>query len=177
MPATNGNDVLNTTFDGQILHGLGGDDKLTSFMFNNTALYGDLGNDTLDTEILASGPLSIIARQFGGRGDDQLLASADVTDASVTFVLDGGDGNDELRAFTTGSSLGDVELANTAYGGDGNDLIDLTVGGGGQTSGSVTNTAFGGAGDDTIYGSAIGRFGSLKFYNQQRHGWGVPETT
>lgn len=155
MAATNGDDVLDTSFDGEMLHGLRGNDILNS-TYNDTQLYGDDGDDQLTTKFayFYHEALALAAWQYGGRGTDQLIAELGAPSGGGTANLYqyGGLGNDSIKAFTYVSDsdfVGPTDLTTEAHGGSGNDnidvLADLSAG-----EGTITNAVFGGAGNDSI---------------------------
>lgn len=160
MAATNGDDVLDTVFDGEILYGLRGNDILNS-IYNDTQLYGDDGDDQLTTKFAYANyeALALAAWQYGGRGNDQLTAELGApSDGGTTNIYQyGGLGNDNIKAYAYVSDFdfyGPTDLFVEARGGTGNDTIDVISVLEGAGDGSATNTVFGDAGNDTI--KAIG---------------------
>jgi Ca2+-binding RTX toxin-like protein len=160
MAATNSDDVLDAVFDGEILHGLRGNDILNS-TYNDTLLFGDDGDDQLVTKFAYYNfeALALAAWQYGGLGNDQLTAELGVPSDNSTADINqyGGLGNDVIKAyaFIADSYFGDnVTLAINVHGGSGNDTIDVTASLDGTNTGTATNSVFGDAGNDTI--KAIG---------------------
>lgn len=84
-----GNDRLTAHGFGNEVHGGDGDDIVSSGAGGTS--YGDAGNDTLSSAVgnYSSGPVSVASTLYGGTGDDLLTGSG---------LLDGGAGNDTLRA-------------------------------------------------------------------------------
>ncbi len=149
--------TLRSCFDWQILIGLGGDDRLTS-THNNTSLFGNGGDDVLNTTMLFGYNYTrdVRAWQSGGSGNDKLFVQAASAASYTGILLDGGDGNDTIEGYSymldsTGCRTTKSEMI--ATGGSGNDTIHLeaTIE---NSDGHITNKAFGGSGNDTIYLSA-----------------------
>ncbi|MEX8519820.1 MAG: putative Ig domain-containing protein [Leptothrix sp. (in: b-proteobacteria)] len=167
-----GNDTLDGGANGDFIYGgagndliLGGDGddrsgqityKGTAYTYNNIALEGGDGNDTVDggagNDALSGGNGN--DSLLGGTGDDYLV------DISGNDTLQGGDNNDTLDDLAGGGVLfgdgGDDHLtlegttiASLLDGGEGNDYLSVVS----SASGSVLR---GGLGDDTIYASSSG---------------------
>jgi Ca2+-binding RTX toxin-like protein len=138
--------------------------RIGTFGDQGTTLYGGGGNDTLlvDTEVINSSlygeegddTLNAMASHYailnGGTGNDVLLGGNPTRDGGDQ--LDGGDGNDIIRAFSMNDMLD---------GGNGNDILDggsfddVVTGGSGNDSlygGGDADSLVGGEGDDLIYG-------------------------
>ena len=128
-------DILVGTQDDDVMFGLGGNDRLDGGAGNDLLyggagsdtlsggpgfdmLYGDAGNDTLSLQDSNFG-----GSAYGGEGADVLIGSD-----TTRSTLDGGAGNDTLRAGAAGADLVDFE--------GGNDRL------------------IGGAGDDVFFGGA-----------------------
>lgn len=146
IEGTPGPDELNALADGDILYGLGGDDRLSS-RFNMTALHGGTGNDTLrmDHDFLLPGGASETIRvaQFGDEGNDTLFASIGVraSDPGDPFVA------------------ADAELR--LSGGLGSDVLTARFNVGGTDSGVFTAVLSGGAGDDRLISDLRTPFGTM----------------
>ena len=144
---TNGADTMAGTAGDDILFGLAGNDKMFGGA-GNDEMDGGLGNDTLDggagfndlrggdgNDILTLQTSDVGGNADGGAGDDLLIGS----DVPFTFsALEGGAGNDTLRAGAGGASLSDT--------GGGNDRL---VGGAGD------DQFLGGEGVDTFVFGAL----------------------
>jgi len=102
---------LAATQDGDILFGVGGDDTLSS-VFNDTELHGGKDSDDLDVFVDRTdiSDVTVTALLDGGRGDDDLSSylrsESDSGTATSTSVLVGGVGDDTL-----GNPLGDDATA------------------------------------------------------------------
>ena len=157
MPATNGNDVLATTSDGEILHGLSGMDSLSS-LYNFTTLYGDAGSDTLRTDLyFAYDPVDCGITQYGGTGNDLLIATLAASGGRADILLDGGTEDDEIDIYVVGSdfAFAPTDFYTMANGGTGRDRITFQADLGHGYGGIVHNAADGGAGDDYIYANSF----------------------
>jgi serralysin len=175
---TNGNDTLNAQAEGDLVLGLGGDDDLSS-AFNRTALLGGRDDDTLTTNVtvpLSSEPAEGLAIQFGGKGEDTLSATVTIqgssspvvnmADRTASILLDGGNGNDVIRAEARIdlATTANVALRTLVLGGDGDDRIEVTADARSALGNNLAaNVAHGGAGDDHIIALAetniVGFFG------------------
>lgn len=78
-------DILLSQHDGQVIHGLGGNDDITA-RHNRLKLFGDGGNDTIH----ASG--GVVGSLYGGDGDDLIYGSA-----LVPCRIEGGKGADHIE--------------------------------------------------------------------------------
>ncbi len=162
MAATNFDDDLETSYDGEILRGLAGDDRLSS-AFNRTTLIGDAGDDIIVTDLFSEAD-ETVAAQYGNDGNDILSAIVQAGGSRIELLQDGGDGDDQI---TGRAVLGTYDffqgksISNSASGGAGNDTIQLSailnV-----DSGAARNEASGGSGDDRIFAYA-----STNFYGTQ----------
>lgn len=135
-----GNDTLVGTGANASLYGGKGDDSLLAS--GNSYLSGDLGSDTLS--VTGSGNTL-----FGGEDNDSLFG----LNGSAN-KLDGGAGNDILRAGAP---------TDTLIGGEGNDFFVGSSGDdslGGETNRQGSDTLYGGLGADRL----IGRAGFDGFY-------------
>ena len=143
-----------TTSDGDdTLRGLGGSDVLVGGA-GDDHIDGGSGNDTLEgrsgSDVLIGGTDDDILRDlfsgddqlFGGEGRD-LLEVEHSGSPSSTVLLDGGNGNDELRFYSSPGYPLPTEQVATILGGDGNDYISTGFG-----SRIVIDA---GAGDDSLY--------------------------
>jgi len=161
--ATAGDDVLYTSGDGEVLSGLGGDDRITSY-HNNTTLNGDGGSDWLYTT-LNYGPAyneEIYAFQYGGAGVDRLRIDITAYSNYIGAVADGGAGGDviEIKSRLINPSLSSTALIeNYVVGGNGDNLMrsTATLQGG---YGTALNEAYGGSGFDVIFMEASASGGS-----------------
>jgi Ca2+-binding RTX toxin-like protein len=161
MPATEFDDVLTTTSDGEVLRGLGGNDRLTS-VHNHTTLFGDAGDDVLITR-LSSDQAYARAVQSGGEGNDVLLAAVRA-EISAEIVQEGGDGDDEIVATAVVYPFEENTAATTrTFGGGGHDRINVTAVLGGMT-GTAMNVSSGGDGNDYIVAHAETEFGGFTSY-------------
>ena len=156
-----GDDYLITGADGSDLIGGAGDDKLSA-LADATTIAGGAGND--DIRASGSGVVN------GGAGNDDIFASGgdvsasggyygmpleNITITDAPLVLNGGDGDDTIRA--------DYVTAE-ANGGAGNDLLSLIDGatGYGQAGNDTIRIerdggiAYGGAGDEVMQVSRSG---------------------
>jgi Ca2+-binding RTX toxin-like protein len=129
---TAGDDVFDTTAEGDVINGLAGNDQLSTYASNSTLNGGD-GDDTLYSDFMMSGNLL-----NGGSGADTIAAS-------YGSNVDGGDGSDIINVASVES------LRSTIHGGLGNDII-------GVPNGDSTNFAsiYGDDGDDQIGASGDG---------------------
>lgn len=141
-----GDNLVGTEFD-DVIFGLGGNDNILG-LGGNDLIFGGVGDDTLDggtgfdelhgeagNDTLTLKNSEIGGNAFGGEGNDVLFGS----DVAFTFsTLDGGAGDDTLRAGTAGASLVDFDGGN-----------DRLVGGVGD------DQFFGGAGNDLFVFGAI----------------------
>ncbi len=164
---TNQDDVLSAQADGDIVSGLAGNDHLNS-VFNRTALIGDSGDDTLNTNALVlqgDSPVHGLSIQSGGRGNDSLDATVTVqggslsspplsTDLRGDVLLDGGSGNDVINATATGALPTNAGLivSTDVSGGSGNDIINVLADGDGPVfrSSIATNKVDAGSGNDHV---------------------------
>ncbi|MDB5562113.1 MAG: hypothetical protein JWN11_1531 [Hyphomicrobiales bacterium] len=178
ITGSDGNDTLSAQAEGDLVFGLGGNDQLSS-AFNRTALFGGRGDDRLTTNVVippGTDPVDGVAVQFGGQGRDTLAATVTVQgggsplptvgDRTASVYLDGGDGNDVIRAEANVDLLttANVALRTLVLGGRGNDIIDVIADARGSAGDNLAaNIAHGGAGDDRIIASAqtniVGTFG------------------
>lgn len=119
--ALGGNDSVDGLDGNDAIYGGGGDDVLLGglgYAFDD--LYGEDGNDTLVLQGEFGG------NAYGGAGDDVLIGS----DGLFSFTwLEGGAGNDTLRAGAGGAALVDFEGGNDRLEGGAND--DQYTGGAG----------------------------------------------
>jgi len=168
--ATAGNDVLYTGMDGQVLFGLGGDDRITSY-HNNTSLTGGAGRDWLYTTLNygSSYDEDIYAFQNGGAGADRLRIDIAAYSSYIGVVADGGSGGDVIEInsrLINPSILYDTLIENYILGGSGNNLMrsTATLEGG---YGTALNEVYGGDGFDVIFmeASASGGAGSSTLSN------------
>jgi choice-of-anchor C domain-containing protein len=155
---SNGVDVLATTTEGEVVFGLGGDDRISS-TFNRTALVAGRGDDTLitsvDLETWSSPPQAGKIVQLGESGDDRLDATVTLINGGGTIDVyqDGGTGDDTINARVTAPepSEGSATTTIVANGGRGDDVInavndiDIIAG-----SSLATSKIDGGAGHDRI---------------------------
>ncbi len=137
VSAGDGNDVANVrniVAVGQTIDGGNGDDQLTVGGINTNigTLTGGNGNDEL---VITGGTFFDV---LGGADNDKLMLTGGTlaTPITVTNIIDGGTGNDEVTIDIVGT-------VGTVDGQLGNDSITLA-------GGTVTVGLFGGAGNDTI---------------------------
>ena len=161
-----GNGLNNILSDGagdDRIDGAAGDDSIISGRGRDTVLGGS-GNDTIRGE---AGPCDFDGgdgddwlfgaqggRLVGGAGNDRLQTAPNATSA---WLLQGGDGRDELSAGVAGSTLqggdGDDTLDGSAVamlldGGGGNDFLRLMWASNEAIPAGPPSTLIGGAGDD-----------------------------
>jgi len=179
LVGTAGSDRLAARFDGDRVYGLAGADVLTS-AFNRTELYGGSGRDVLTTDLSRIGGEDevledLFATQSGGAGDDRMtvIVTADSEGAGTGAILnrlDGGGGNDEVRAEARMIFDYGGPAANLINGGAGNDRIEgIAVGGETRTA---TNRVDAGSGDDTVAVSARGGSESTRIPGATNEVWG-----
>jgi Ca2+-binding RTX toxin-like protein len=144
MAATDEADTLALWSDGGVVDGKGGNDTINFSSLNTslapTTIYGGDGNDSINT--YSSGNNSSTFTVDGGAGDDTIT---DVGEMGIRRTLLGGDGNDVITFSCLGYS-GNYAI----NGGAGNDWIKAD---GYLTSTGTyrwVNTLTGGAGDDRI---------------------------
>ena len=157
MPATNGNDVLATTSDGEILHGLGRNGLAEQPLQLHDALR-DAGSDTLRTDLyFAYDPVDCAITQYGGTGNDLLIATLAASGGRADILLDGGTEDDEIDIYVVGSdfAFAPTDFYTMANGGTGRDRITFQADLGHGYGGIVHNVADGGAGDDYIYANSF----------------------
>lgn len=163
MAATGSDDVLETSYEGETLRGLAGNDRLSS-VFNSTTLIGDAGDDVLVTAFTSQAD-EAAATQYGNDGNDVLSANVQSAGFLIEIMQDGGDGDDQITAsafLDYGNSFsGDFVIATVASGGNGNDTLQLSailnI-----DSGTARNEALGGSGNDRI-----SAFAATNFYGTQ----------
>jgi Ca2+-binding RTX toxin-like protein len=184
--ATNGRDILDASADGQTLHGLRGNDLLRS-TFDRTSLFGDGGNDRLMTTLSLTERTGLLARQFGGTGNDVLNASVRANydgfgdDVTSEIVQDGGAGADRTTAHSYVASVGGTARAtNTVNGRAGDDILDVKAEiefDSAPDASYATNVVFGGGGDDQIKAEATGDFSGADSYSTNRIDGGAGDDT
>lgn len=167
MPATNGDDVLGTTYEGEALDGLAGDDVLES-AFNKTTLLGSGGDDTLTTVFLPDElrDEATSASQYGGAGNDRLYAELGTYDIEgpvegeqvfASIYQDGGIGDDVIEARLSDYAFSRGLLSAEIHGGAGNDAI-TALSSLETFAHEVMNSIYGDGGDDTITALAVTSF-------------------
>jgi len=152
-------DYSSTSFDDWLFAQAGGDGQNLQGDSADNTLQGGAGNDLLSDLVGGNDTL------WGGGGDDLIDVTRPVDAAASTVVVDGGDGQDDIRFSGTGRNLDDV----WADGGDGDDSIrivdaqtvGINAGDGADTiylvSAAGTSASIdAGSGNDTIYISGSG---------------------
>jgi serralysin len=165
---SNRSDILDATAEGELVLGLGGDDRISS-TFNRAALVGGKGDDALITVLdleSSSDPIAGKVVQLGDGGADSLDATVTLITGGGTIDVhqDGGTGDDTINARVTAPapSQGSVTATIVVNGGRGNDVInvvndsDIIVG-----DSVVSNKINGGQGHDRITVLAGTQFGGL----------------
>ena len=143
---TDQDDILTSTHDGEVIHGLGGNDTIAG-TFSRLKLFGDAGNDMITTG--AGDRVSA----FGGDGNDTIYA-----DGNHNTVVEGGKGADliginifnaNFPLAVTLSFAGSVQAVRVFLSSDG-----TGYGTAGDAKGdvyeSLFSTVLGSAGDDWI---------------------------
>ncbi len=102
---------------------------------------GGEGDDSI------SGGFSRVDRLYGGQGADSIFGMG---------LLDGGDGNDRLRAGNWASQLFGGAGNDILEGGDGEDLLDGGLGSDFLQGGNGSDRLIGGDGDDVLNGGFVG---------------------
>ncbi|MBP2160298.1 MULTISPECIES: cadherin-like domain-containing protein [Asticcacaulis] len=172
ITGTAGNDTLLGTSDADSILGMGGNDTISGYAGDDSidggaghdALYGNDGNNSLsggdgnDTLFGYTGAQTLL----GGAGDDSISAGA-VSDAFDSRV-EGGDGNDILAVWNTGSRTAVVS------GGAGVDTIMATANAGQDAHIRVTDFAQGDGGDmidlQYVLRDLTGYYGGNPLYSQ-----------
>ena len=169
--------ILNTSFDGQDLVGLGGNDQLTS-THNYTTLVGFGGNDQLTTALNYSPSYTrdIYAFQLGGTGNDVVTVNIDAYSNYIATALGGGRGIDQISVSTALSNTDtrfETAIENVILSDEGNDVVDvsstLT-----NSTGVVNNVVYAGAGNDrvSLYADIVNGTGASTAYNYGEGGIG-----
>jgi Ca2+-binding RTX toxin-like protein len=171
LAGTPGDDTLTASEDGDILSGLGGDDRLDSISWNDTTLFGGLGNDALltvhDLAVAGPGAPDVRATQYGGDGDDRLEMRLSVgagLSGRIFATADGGIGNDRIVVGLQSGVFDGVEdsqvLANVA-GGPGDDIVEVRLLAIPYSIAGTRSSIFGGGGNDVISVSVVHGGGSF----------------
>lgn len=121
---------------GSVLHGRGGDDRLTSTI-DTEAVHGDDGNDTIDASA------GFVGRNYGDAGNDVI---SDVTQSASAY---GGDGNDTLSG--SGRLVGEAGDDVITFSGY-SSYQPIAIGGSGNDTILAAGSAFGGSGADVVTG-------------------------
>ncbi|MBV1689798.1 VCBS repeat-containing protein [Novosphingobium sp. G106] len=152
-------DYSSTSFDDWLFAQAGGDGQNLQGDSADNTLQGGEGNDLLSDHVGGNDTL------WGGAGNDLIDVTRPLDVPGSTVVVDGGDGQDDIRFNGAGRNLDDV----WANGGDGDDSIHIVdaktvginAGGGADTIYLVSNSGSSasidaGSGNDTIYVSGSG---------------------
>ena len=161
-----GRDLLRTTTINETIRGLGGSDHISS-KYTGAKLYGGEGKDWLMTTLEATMDAddttepSLTALLDGGNGNDQLFvmatSSSDIyaLGPNLEFDLYGGAGSDEIWIESSGRS--GTQTAKTDSG-DGDDFVSSTIRSH-DDNGATSNSVEAGAGNDIVY--AFGQSGFM----------------
>lgn len=173
---TPGPDVIFSRWDGQELHGLGGDDLLCGHasmhggrgddrmsvrgekaFLDMSELHGGPGDDEIHRHEVRADDAHFALLTFGGAGDDRLYGGPNLDE------IDGGPGNDRIYGRRMHDRLagrrGDDVLVgggvgDTLYGNSGNDRLRGERGGDHISGGAGNDLARGGRGDEFILGGS-----------------------
>ena len=113
-----GNDVIDGEFGNDVLSGGAGNDRLSDDLGGNDFLFGNDGDDALRVIDLARGYVGRTLTLDGGAGNDVIRADFRYNIESV-LTLNGGDGDDVISADGGGQVRIDA--------GSGNDLVEINV--------------------------------------------------
>ena len=135
---TSGDDVIEGTFEDDVIVGLGGNDVINGASGSDTICGGD-GNDIINGQSQAD-------TIFGEAGNDT------ITGAAGADILDGGPGNDIINGNSQKDVLSGGDGDDTIDGGAGADVIDGGDGNDDLQGWNGADEVFGGAGNDSIDG-------------------------
>ncbi len=168
LNGTPASDTLSARFDRDLVYGLGGRDFLSSAGYNDTYLDGGAGNDQLRSWFdlaLVPGvePVSLVATQSGGTGNDTLSASIRgesdperVPEIDARLNLTGGVGIDRIAVNISAAYRLDARIS--IWGGADDDVVTVSESDHVSSLATTKHTVRAGAGNDQVTIHTTGGF-------------------